>query len=453
MVSCFTRAARLAALLLVLSAAASPAAAQRWVTAWTAADGGAFPLGAPGGADLSSVLPGAGARDQTFRILLKPEAWAGRVRLRFSNAFGTKPLSLDGVFLGLHSGGGSIMPQSNRPVLFGGRKGVSVAAGQTVWSDPVSLAYVGNPVAPELVGRKLAVSVHVAGESGPLTWHPLALQTAYATPPGAGALGELEDEAAFPYALSSSFLLDALDVQSGPETKLVVCLGDGLTDGQGSTPNGDDRWPDLLARRLRAANIRASVVNAGLVGSSVIGPAEIAPDGSASGTRGVPSALARLDRDVLGLSGVTHVIWQPSLADLAGAGRRDWEAVRDALRLGTDRLRARLPGVRVVVATVPAPSTQPMDGEVDRKRRALNEWLRHAGELFDGVADFDAALRDPRTGALREDVAAGGAGDGLAANRAGQLAIADAVDLRVIAAGPRQAQRRGQAEPQPARDR
>lgn len=464
----FLPAVRLAALALAAcTLTTSPAAAQRWLTAWMAPGTGPYPAGAGiPGADLSRALPtGSGAHDQTFRIVIKPEAWAGRVRLRFSNALGTKPVQIDGVFLGLHSGGATVMPQSNRPVLFAGKKAVTVAPGQVAWSDAVYLAYVGNPVAPELVGRKLVASFHVAGESGPITWHPVALQTSYLTPPGAGALGELEDESAFPHAAASAFLLDAFDVQAGPEVKGVVCLGDGLTDGVGSTPNGDDRWPDALARRLRAAGIRASVVNAGLAGSLVTGPAAPGPDAPpGSAPAPAPSALARLDRDVLGLSGVTHVIWQPSLAELGAAGRKDWEAVRDAMRLGTDRLRARLPGLRVIAATVPppaaaaqgAPGTQALaDPEVDRKRKALNQWIRDSGTVFDGVADFDAALRDPATGALRADFVTPTAngGDGLHPNRAGYLAVADAVDLRLIAAGPRPAPRGSAAVPQQARER
>ena len=39
--------------------------------------------------------PDTGARDQSFRLIVKPEGWGGRTRLRFSNAFGTQPVTFD----------------------------------------------------------------------------------------------------------------------------------------------------------------------------------------------------------------------------------------------------------------------------------------------------------------------------------------------------------------------
>ena len=230
-------------LIALLMTAAIPAQAQKWVTSWAASAQGPYPSGnATAQPDLRFALPSpeAGARDQTFRLVIKPELWGNRVRLRFSNAFGTKPVTFDGAFLGLQTSGATLMPQSNRPVLFAGKKAVTVPPGGQAWSDAVTLPWAGNPLAAELVGRKLAVSFHVVGETGPVTWHAKALQTSYVTAPGAGSLGELEDDGAFPNSTTSWFFLDALDVQA-PDAKLVVCFGDSITDGTSSTLNGDDR--------------------------------------------------------------------------------------------------------------------------------------------------------------------------------------------------------------------
>ena len=136
------------------------------------------------------------------------------------------------------------------------------------------------PFVPEgqgglLQGRKLAVSLHVAGESGPMTWHAKALQSSYGTAPGAGSHGNEEAEAAFPYSTASWFFLDALDMLAPAGTPVVVAFGDSITDGTASTMNGDDRWPDVLQRRFfeRFGN-RVAVVNAGIGGNQVAGPAE-----------------------------------------------------------------------------------------------------------------------------------------------------------------------------------
>ena len=435
----------------------APASAQHWVTAWAASSQGPYPSGnATAQPELRFALPNqdTGARDQSFRLIVRPTVWGQRVRLRFSNAFGTRPVTFDGAFVGLQASGAALMPGSNRPVLFGGRKQLTVPSGATAWSDPVSLPFVANPAAPELLGRKLALSFHVVGESGPITWHAKALQTSYLTQPGAGALGELEEDSAYPSTATSWFFVDALETQAPSDTKLVVAFGDSITDGTASTLNGDDRWPDALARRLRAAGIRASVVNAGIGGNQVVGPAEYTP---AAPFAGGPSALSRLDRDVLGLSGVTHVIWLEGINDI-GAGATA-EAIEAGLRQGVERLRTKLPAVRVIGATLTsavgttAPALQAPDAEA--RRQAVNRWIRDNPDgLFDGVVDFDAATADPRTKGLREEFVpnstVGGSGDRLHPNRAGYLAMADAVDLGLIAAGPRPVPHRPQ-RPAPAK--
>ena len=241
-------------LLMVLAAA--PAAAQGWVTSWTGSVQGPYPVGNPSAQpELRFALPSQeqGASDQTFRLIIRPTLWGRQIRLRFSNVYGVKPVTFDGAFVGLQRSGAALMPGSNRPVGFGGKSSVTVAPGGQVWSDAVTLPWVRNPDAPELPGRKLAVSFHVAGDSGPMTWHAKALQTSYITGPGAGAKGQDEAERAYPNSTTSWFFLDALDVASPAGTRLVVCLGDSITDGTSSTLNGADRWPDGLARRLRAS--------------------------------------------------------------------------------------------------------------------------------------------------------------------------------------------------------
>ncbi|GAC1339847.1 MAG: SGNH/GDSL hydrolase family protein [Acetobacteraceae bacterium] len=452
---------RLLMMLAVVGGLAAPAAAQKWVTSWAASAQGPYPIGnATAQPELRFALPSAetGATDQTFRLILKPTLWGNRGRLRFSNAFGTKPVTFAGVFAGLQASGAALMPGSNRPVAFKGKKSVTVAPGAQVWSDAFTLPWVSNAAAPELLGRKLAVSFHVAGETGPMTWHAKGLQTSYITAPGAGALGEFEDEGPFPNSTTSWFFLDALDMQAPAETSLVVCFGDSITDGTSSTLNGDDRWPDVLARRLRSSGPLVSVVNAGIGGNQVVGPAEYS---AAKPFPGGPSALSRLDRDVLGLSGVTHVIWLEGINDFSTNGRASVEQVRDGMRAGVKRLREKLPGVKVIGATltsvVGTTSEAQKPPEVEEHRKAFNDFIRNNGKLFDGIVDFDKATTDPQTGAMRAEFipgsTIGGPGDGLHPNRAGYLAMGDAVDLRLlrmpVPARPRPAPARAPA-PAPA---
>src|SRR3954463_12020550 len=133
-------------------------------------------------------------------------------------------------------------------------------------------------------------------------------------------------------------------------TPVVVAFGDSITDGTASTMNGDDRWPDVLSRRLRAAyGSRVAVVNAGIGGNQVAGPPEYSPQKPFPGG---PSAGARLDRDVVSLSGVTTFVWLEGINDFSKNGNAPVEAFEAGMREGVARLRGKIPGVRVVGATM-----------------------------------------------------------------------------------------------------
>jgi hypothetical protein len=136
-----------------------------------------------------------------------------------SGGLGTKPVIFDGIFVGLQLGGAVVVPGTNQPVSFGGKDGVTIAPGEWVWSDAVALPFVGDPAAPSLAGRKLAVSLA----------------------PGAGARGQEEGEAAFPFSTASWFFLDAVDMTALTGTPVIIGFGDSITDGTASTMNGDDR--------------------------------------------------------------------------------------------------------------------------------------------------------------------------------------------------------------------
>jgi lysophospholipase L1-like esterase len=411
---------------------------QKWVASWAASAQGPYPAGnASAQPNLRFAFPdpAGGAHDQTFRLIVRPDLWGRRARLHFSNVFGVKPVTFDGVFAGLHLDGGAVVAGTNRAVHFGGKATVTIPVGASVWSDPVDLPFVRKPAAVELAGRKLTVSFHVAGDSGPMTWHAKALTTSYLTRPGAGAQGQLEDESAFPFSTTSWYFLDAVDVMAPAATRVIVAFGDSITDGTASTLNGDDRWPNALSRRLHAAyGNRVSVVNAGIGGNQVLGPAEYS---AARPFSGGPSAGQRLERDVIALSGVSAVIWLEGINDFGVNAAA--EAVQIGMKEVVSRLRQAIPGVKIIGATVVSAvgNTSGTHGseQEEVKRRALNEFIRGGG-LFDGVADFDKATLDPQTGQMRPefvpDSTIGGPGDKLHPNRAGYLAMAGAIDLKLL---------------------
>lgn len=420
---------------------AQSAASQGFVAAWTASAHGPYPVGNPTAQpELKFALPSAehGATDQSFRLIVRPDVWGTEARIRLSNAFGTKPVTFNSVTMAMRSSGAELVPHTNVPVTFAGQASVTVPPGQMAVSDAVPLPWVHDPVDPLLANRNLAVSIHVSGESGPVTWHAKGLTTSYISPPGSGAQTQDETGLAYPFSTTSWFFMDAVEMKA-PQARAVVAFGDSITDGTASTLNGDDRWPDVLSRRIHAAyGEQFSVVNEGIGGNMIIGPDDYAAHPFAGG----PAATERLERDLISLPGVSTVIWLEGINDFGNAAAEP-DKVIDGVRDTVKRLRVGIPGVKIYMATLTSCLNSTNGGYgaigVDRKRRAFNDFVRKA-EIFDGVVDFDAVTLDQKTGEIRAEFqpnsTTGGPGDKLHPNRAGYAAMGSSIDLAKVL-GPR----------------
>lgn len=411
---------------------------EKWVTSWIGSVQGPYPVGNPSAQpNLSAVFPtpALGANNQSFRLIVRPDIWGKQTRVRLSNALGTQPITFENVYVGLQLGSAEIVKGSNQPVSFGGKKSVTIAPGQSAWSDPVKLPFVQKLGDANLEGRNMAVSFYISGSSGPMTWHAKALTTSYVTAPNAGSKASDEVEAAFPFSTASWFFLDAVDMSAPTSTKVIVGFGDSITDGTASTMNGDDRWPDVLSRRLhKAYGNKVVVLNAGIGGNQVAGPAEYSPTKPFPGG---PSSSMRLERDVLSLSGVTTVIWLEGINDFSKNGNASTQAVIDGMTDGVRRLNAA--GINVIGATVTSAfgSSSAAHGfqEQDDKRKALNQFIK-TSPIFSSYIDFDEVILDPATGQMRPefvpDSTIGGAGDKLHPNRVGYQAMGNAINLKQV---------------------
>jgi lysophospholipase L1-like esterase len=430
-----------ASLLVALPLAASARDGERWVVSWTGSVQGPYPVGNPSAQPDQKFAfpdPAIGARDQTFRLIVRPDLWGRQIRIRLSNSFGTKPVTFDGAYVGLQWGSATLVHGSNRPVKFAGKSSITVPPGSSAWSDPVALPFVRQP--DDLAGRRLGVSFHIPGDSGPMTWHAKALTTSYVTAPGAGAKGASEEEAAFPYATASWFFLDAVEMTAPADAFAIMAFGDSITDGTASTMNGDDRWPDVLARRLKVLyGNKVAVVNGGIGGNQIAGPPDYGPDKPFPGG---PASGQRLDRDVLALSGISAVIWLEGINDFSKNGNAPIDRVVAAMKDGVARLRAKWPHIHIVGATVTSAlgSSSAAHGfaEQDAERKALNDFIRTSG-TFDGIVDFDKVTLDPQSGGLKPEFipesTTGGPGDKLHPNRSGYLAMGQAIDLDLFRPG------------------
>jgi lysophospholipase L1-like esterase len=438
--------------LVSLFANGSASAADAWVATWTAAQQGAFAvpkpaaLYAPGDFQATAyfpqpdvirqALPGGGTDNQTFRLILRPDLWEGTVRVRFSNVFGKETLAIRSAGVALQRYAADLVAGTGAPITFGGAVRVTIPPGQRVFSDPVRLPFVTDADRKLLEGRKLAVSFAVEGKASAISYHDSAYQTSYISPPGSGDHAADADGAAFPFTTTSWFVVDAIDALAPEGTAVVVAVGDSITDGTFSTNNVDDRWPDALAARLHAAyGDKVSVVNAAINANAVTAPM-------------VGEALVkRLDRDLLGVSGVKSVVLLEGVNDLGALG-----VSADGLTQVYTDVVAKLhaAGVRVIGGTL-TPTLNPDQTfalttlgkqygaayggpAVDKARRQVNDFIRSSG-TFDSVIDFEKALINSATGAMKAEYAPdsmGGPGDYLHPNHGGYRAMAEAADLSTL---------------------
>ena len=410
---------------------------EKWVASWAASAHGPYPSGnAVAQPNLAFAFgsPAIGASDQTFRLVLRPDLWGKTFRLRFSNVFGVQPLTIDDIFVGLQESAGAIVPDSNRPVTFGRGGSVTIPAGQLAYSDAVDLDYVSDEARFYLEGKKMAVSFHVVGQSGLMTWHAKSLQTSYVTKPGKGSHGADEGDEAFPNSTTSWYFLDAVEVRAPADTLLVVAFGDSITDGTASTLNGDDRWPNNLSRRLHAAyGGHVSVVDEGIGGNRILTPVVYTPQTPFSGG---PNALSRLERDVFSLAGVGAVVWLEGINDLSAGNTAD--DVIAGIRQGAQLIHAH--GLKLIQGTITSAlgnnTVNPaLDVDRDNRRKAVNAFIRGAG-IFESTADMDATTVNSATGMMQDEFLVNstlGTIDHLHPNRAGYLAMAKTVDIRVLA--------------------
>jgi lysophospholipase L1-like esterase len=374
-----------------------------------------------------------GATHQTIRSIVKPDLWSDKVRIRFSNVFGSQPVTFDSVTVGLQEYSANVVSNTMTQVTFGGRHRVTIPVGQEMWSDGVRLSWVDGANDPAVQGRNLAISYSVDGNSGPMTFHSGANQTSFITAPGSGDHTRDNDVFAYQFTTTSWFFVDAVDVMADEDTVVVCAFGDSITDGTHTTLNINDRWMNTLSRRLHNAyGNRVSIVDEAIGGNRVVNPVV------ANATSG-PAAVDRLDRDVLGLSGLTDVIWLEGINDI-GAGH-----TTDAIIEGYENIVARLHarGIDVYMATVTsALGISGIDAGDngpghDASRMVLNDFIR-TSTIFDGIADFDAATLDPSTGNMQEEFLPNSQftelpWDYLHPNHAGYLAMGLIVDIRPFA--------------------
>jgi len=398
----------------LLAAAGAKAEDPQWARSWGASP--QAPTAALGN------FPGSPTfHDQTVRQVVRISGGGRKVRVRFTNEFGTAPVAIGAAHLALAGAAGAIQPGSDHVLTFGGKPTAVIRAGAPLLSDPVDMTV--QPLA------RLSISVYLPDQVDACTCHGTSVETGYVT------AGDATGAATIPAGagpLLPRVLLSAVEVAPAGPAKTIVAFGDSITDGIGSTVDADRRWPDQFAQRLLAARRPAYVSDQGISGNRVLN------DGFGA------SALARFDRDVLATPALGYVIVFEGINDIgisymprtqggplaafmktfAGA-----PVTADDIIAGYRQLiaRAHEHGVKIYGATItPYEGAGTYSAEGEAARQAVNAWIRTSG-AFDAVLDFDAVWRDPaHPSQIRDGFHMG---DHLHGSDAGYKALADSIDL------------------------
>jgi lysophospholipase L1-like esterase len=402
------RRARLCVAALSLASVAAVAAAvprDGWVAAWGFAPTSFTPTKVPAA---NPAPPPSEFDGVTVRQIVRLAQPAERLRIRVSNEYGAAPLRLGALHVALAGADGAALPGSDHAVTFSHLSGAVIPAGAPLLSDAIDWHV------PRLA--RLAVSIYLPDKTTP----PAHRVSEYVSAPGDFTGAEVMPGAAL---LRSGALISEVDVVSAAAKRAVVAFGDSITEGFGSTVNEFRSWPDHLAERL--AENRATrdwtVVNAGINSNRLL------HDGPGSG------ALARFDRDVLSVPGVAAVILMEGINDIGYSTTVPPEAVSaDDIIAAYGQLvqRAHSRGIAVFGATLtPYEGAHYYAPMGEQMRHTVNDWIRSSGG-FDGVIDFDAALRDPANPAQVNPSLQ--RGDHLHPNDSGYAAMADAVVLNLF---------------------
>jgi lysophospholipase L1-like esterase len=399
-----------------VSSAQIPAITQtHWVGTW-----GASP--SPQLADIAQMSEAKLTfANQTLREIVHVSIGGSLVRVRLSNAYGKESVGIGAAHIARRKKGAAIVVGSDHVLTFSGQSSITIPPNALVLSDPIPLEI--DP------SSDLAISIFLPYSTLGAGIHYSAQQTNYL------AAGDLTSAPDIPNAspLASWVFLTGIDVAAVKAASTLVAFGDSITDGAQSTDDTNHRWPNFLADRLlrQTGTPQIGVLNEGIGGNRIL------HDPNSNIAFGV-SALARFDRDVLAQPSVRYVIVLEGINDLGHAGPNlfpNEQVSAEDVIAGLKQLieRAHENGIKIYGATL-----TPFAGTVftgyfseakEVMRKAVNQWIR-TSQAFDGVIDFEKAVRDP---ANPDHMArAFDSGDHLHPKDDGYKAMADCIDLSLF---------------------
>lgn len=400
------------------TASATAAADTKWIDAWAVSF---LPTLVNGSVQNSGVY-----HDQTVRFFVFPALGGGRARVQFTNKFGEKPLVIGAAHIALRKPAApserparpqnDIAEGTDRTLTFAGKESVTLPPGEEIWSDPVELAVTQH--------QDVAISVYLPEEVRPTGFHPTGLKTAFISASGnhagdvsmplqagrgrGGGMGPTTDIVVF---------ISGLQVMAPAKTRVIVTLGDSITDGAASADDANGSWPSVLSQRLPALKdgTPVSVINMGIGSNRFI-------SADAAG----PTGVKRLQADVLDRPNVTHLIVLEGINDIS----YEQEPAEKLIAGYKDLIaKAHAKGIKVYGATLlPIQNSRKDTPENIATQQAVNKWIRESG-AFDAVLDFEKVVQDLQNPLrIRRELT----GDFVHPNTQGYRLIGESIDLKLF---------------------
>lgn len=343
---------------------------------------------------------------QNFRVSLGGEI----LRVKISNRYGDTPILIEAVHLAKSAEKCSIIASTDKTLTFNSLKSVTIPAGSESYCDPLTFNLAPlSLLSITICFKKISSKV--------ITGHPGSRTTSYIVPGNAVSMPSFRS----PIMTDHWYVISSVDLLLDNTYGSLVVIGDSLTDGRGTTTNGNDRWTDILAERLQTdpSTKKIGIVNQGIGGNTIF-----------SGGLG-PSIIERFDHDVLGQSGIKWLILFAGVNDI---GICDSDPIRliydliSAFKLLIKKTHSA--GIRIHIATIlPFEGNEYHNINNEKIRQEFNSWIRNNHEL-DGIIDFDAVIRDPKKPSRllpKFDCS-----DHLHLNPVGYRCLADAIDVNIF---------------------
>lgn len=355
---------RIAFFLVSLLTAGIAQAGGHWVGTWGTA---------PQLVERHNNPPAPGLANNSLREIVQVSIGGKKVRLKLTNEFSKEPTEIKAIELSIAKTAGSsseVDEKTTVSLTFDGKSSVIIPAGGSVMSDPV-----GFKMGPR---ENVAITIHYGAASQTVSGHPGSRTTSYLKE------GDTRD---FTDAIRTDhwYSIQTLEVEAPKKAGAIAILGNSITDGRGSTTNEQNRWADVLSRRLlQNKNTRqVGVLNMGIGGNCVL-----------RGGLG-PTGEQRYPRDLFGQEGVKWMILFEAVNDLGGSRNGVQTAERVIEVYKRIIAEAHEKGIRVFGATItPFKGNNYYSEDHEKGRSTLNEWIRTT-DMLDGVIDFDKAVRNP----------------------------------------------------------